>query len=217
MKIYSDKNKTVKTGVLEAASVSAERNFTAENDYYIASKQSSRERENTDVFTHADSSSDEIASYEKFKSDKNAIPAESRIALEELLTNLKKSRSELYRLDDEAAAYRDMLIGKIKDALRDESKPTNFSKENHILDAVMQAFEAERRAIESRVLEMKKMHTSLKIAIKTVDGLATEEEIRFLQKSTPSVYEAALAQIKARHLNDKEQDNQQNKAVEFLG
>ncbi len=215
MKIYSDKNKAVKTGVGETSSVSAERNFSADNSYYVSAKQPGKERENTDVYTHT-SGDDEITSYEKYKKEKNTVSQESKTALEELLTNLKKSRSELYLFDEDAAAYRDMLIDKIKEMLQNEIKPLGISENKGILDAVMQSFEAERRAVESRVKEMKKTHTSLKIAIKTIDGTATEDEIRFLQKSSPAIYNIALSQIKSEHLNRDNPDTLQSKLANFL-
>ncbi len=217
MKIYSDQNKKVKTGVGEVGATSAERNFTTEGEYYVAAKQFSKDRENTDVFTHTDSSGDEVSTYEKYKNEKNEVSPETRVALEELLTNLKKSRSELYNFDDDAAAYRDMLIEKIKTMINGETQPAKLSGDMSILDAVMQAFEAQRRAVDSQVREMKKMHTSLKIAIKTIDGIATEDEIRFLQKSSPSIYEIALTQIRSRYLVDESLKTQTDIMVDFLG
>ncbi len=162
-------------------------------------------RDSQDVFSQKADITEELEIYEKYKSSPIDMPYEFKTKLEELLNALQRSKQQVFDLDRESAQHRDELINRIEELFRLERAQGEKRLQNMLLVSAFESYKTQTDGLDARIKEMKKLQSCMEIAAKISAGTASEEEIRFLVKTSPSMYAMAIAMARSAPPEDEDE------------
>ncbi len=196
--------KKSKEGEMPAKNVDLNRNtvsHTAENSQ--------------DVFVHDAEFKEEIELYEVHKRNPLDAPYEVKKTLRELLEELERNKYGSFNVDQDTAQLRDELIEKIENFFETEEMQGEERARTSFIEMMQASAKTSKEQAEALAEAIKKMRACLEIAAKINRGTASEEERRFLMKTSPTMYAMAVARESMRKEDDEEKEKKTTVDIDF--